>query len=148
MSRRTLAIVIAALHTVVLCGYVLPDVMVPVKFRIAATLYGRALFHQQWALFAPDPPACTCTVERHDRSARTVGEGKGMVLRRAVSGLCRYVQASPRSPGDTLAYRPPALIPRALHHLDGTEARVPLVVRSYCPSSGSLSVYGIMEPLP
>jgi hypothetical protein len=51
-----------ALHVLMLAAYVLPAHWVPESARTFAAVYTRPLFHQQWRLFAPDPPACSCEI--------------------------------------------------------------------------------------
>jgi hypothetical protein len=51
-------LVLAALHLLALACYTFPEHFVPAGARHLAMLYARPLFHQQWLLFAPDPPLC------------------------------------------------------------------------------------------
>jgi hypothetical protein len=58
-----LVVVLVVVHTTLLACYTLPAQWVPQRVRILATGYARGLFHQQWQLFAPDPPRCGCHLE-------------------------------------------------------------------------------------
>ena len=60
-SRPVLLLVVV--HAALLACYTLPEGMVPERARTLATAYARGLFHQQWQLFAPDPPTCSCHLE-------------------------------------------------------------------------------------
>lgn len=65
MDRRKRALVIAlvAVHTLLIAAYTLPDQLVPGRLYVLAQRYARPLFHQQWKLFAPDPPLCSSEVQ-------------------------------------------------------------------------------------
>ncbi|HMC98128.1 MAG TPA: hypothetical protein VKG92_10760 [Flavobacteriales bacterium] len=54
---------IVALHITLLAAYTFPDPLVPERVRVIGQAYTRPLFHQQWQLFAPDPPLCCCEVQ-------------------------------------------------------------------------------------
>lgn len=56
-------IAVVALHSVLIAAYTLPNVLVPEQLRVIGQWYARPLFHQQWKLFAPDPPLCSCALE-------------------------------------------------------------------------------------
>jgi hypothetical protein len=60
-SRTVILLVVV--HAALLACYTLPVGMVPERARALATAYSRGLFHQQWQLFAPDPPVCGCHLE-------------------------------------------------------------------------------------
>lgn len=66
MSSRTagsLVILLVATHVGLALAYTLPRGMVPERAYHWSVRYMRPLFHQQWNLFAPDPPACECRVQ-------------------------------------------------------------------------------------
>jgi len=62
-TRRTLVVVLVALHIALLAAYTFPQRLVPEVLRIFGQVYARPVFHQQWQLFAPDPPLCSCEVQ-------------------------------------------------------------------------------------
>lgn len=62
-TGRCLVVVLVALHIALLAAYTVPDRLVPVGLRFIGQVYTRPLFHQQWKLFAPDPPLCSCEVQ-------------------------------------------------------------------------------------
>lgn len=64
-SRRTPSFVFIAIavHTLLIACYTLPARYVPEALRVQAQRYVRPVFHQQWRLFAPDPPTCSCRLE-------------------------------------------------------------------------------------
>ncbi|MEZ4757994.1 MAG: hypothetical protein R2817_14295 [Flavobacteriales bacterium] len=56
-------LLLVVVHAALLACYTLPATGVPEPARALATAYARGLFHQQWQLFAPDPPLCSCHLE-------------------------------------------------------------------------------------
>ncbi|MBK7947114.1 MAG: hypothetical protein IPJ85_18210 [Flavobacteriales bacterium] len=60
-KRILIGVVLA--HTLLIAFYTFPHQLVPERLRIIGQFYARPLFHQQWRLFAPDPPLCDCKVE-------------------------------------------------------------------------------------
>lgn len=95
--RRT-AIAIAVAHTVLLAAYTLPQQVVPIRFRYWSQAYARVLFHQDWRLFAPDPPACGCSImildEPDSVPQRLEDLHSGFIWKRMASNACRYAEAS------------------------------------------------------
>ncbi len=61
-QRRLVALLVAG-HTLLVLAYTLPGSMVPARIQALGLRYTRPLFHQQWLLFAPDPPLCSCQVQ-------------------------------------------------------------------------------------
>lgn len=59
---KHLIIAAALLHTCVVALYVLPTAWVPQHLFFWSQAYTRPLWHQQWTLFAPDPPLCSAKV--------------------------------------------------------------------------------------
>jgi hypothetical protein len=111
MGRRTtvlqwLAITGAGLHLMLLMSYTLPAPWIPDVLRVQAQRYARPLFHQQWKLFAPDPPRCSCQVEYRlgDQGWHPLDDRAGHYLeRRVAQGVARYAQlgqATGRHGGD------------------------------------------------
>lgn len=62
-TRRLLVVLIVALHTLLVLAFTAPRTGVPSRLHALAQRYVRPLFHQQWLLFAPDPPLCRCLVQ-------------------------------------------------------------------------------------
>lgn len=90
------AIVIA--HSVMLACYTFPDAWVPLRLRYWSQAYARVLFHQDWRLFAPDPPSCSCSIAIQDEPD---GEPvwledlhHGFIWKRMAANACRYAEAS------------------------------------------------------
>lgn len=93
-SKRTV-LVLVAVHTALLTLYTFPPALVPEKLRIVGQLYARPLFHQQWRLFAPDPPLCSCTIEcsTGGRWFALSSDPDHYLQRRAAQSIARHVQA-------------------------------------------------------
>jgi len=103
-KRKAIVVAVVLLHTVLLTAYTFPEQFVPEKLRITGQWYARPLFHQQWRLFAPDPPLCSCELEVR------YGQGEWSAIdrrldtylqRRMVQNLARHVQAEVHQ-GDTV----------------------------------------------
>lgn len=122
---RWTIIAVVAVHIALIAAYTLPEQWVPLKARIVAQWYVRPLFHQQWRLFAPDPPACSCELQvEMDGTWRPLATMQnGHLSRRKVTALCRYVQAGTRQGRD----RPSALLRKAL--IDHAEQDPPSPMR-------------------
>lgn len=58
-GHRVVVIALIAMHVSFVLLYTLPARIVPLQVRSLAIAYCRPLFHQQWLLFAPDPPLCS-----------------------------------------------------------------------------------------
>lgn len=56
-------VIAVVLHTLLIACYSVPSRYVPEVLRVQAQRYVRPVFHQQWRLFAPDPPTCSCRLE-------------------------------------------------------------------------------------
>lgn len=111
-GMKKAALLLVGLHFVLLAAYTFPDTWVPVRLRYWAQAYARVLFHQDWRLFAPDPPACGCSLEfrtsTSDRWLRVEDLHHHVVWSRMCANACRFAEAS-ALPGDTMAQVPPAL---------------------------------------
>lgn len=95
---RPVTIAVVVLHVALLAAYTLPATWVPLRARYWAQAYARLLFHQDWRLFAPDPPACGCSIEY-----KTTAEGEWekledlhhhFIWRRMSANACRYAEAT------------------------------------------------------
>jgi len=93
---RALVGAVVSLLAVLLAAYTLPPAGVAPGIRHVARWYARPLFHQQWRLFAPDPPMCDCTLQvaQDQEWIAFPGTAAGVLQRRAGRNLCRYVQAA------------------------------------------------------
>lgn len=116
IRRRTLALTFVGAHIALVACYTFPRALVPERLRVIAQLYARPLFHQQWSLFAPDPPLCSCEVQvrRGAYAWRPIGQGSdGHMRRRVVRSVAYHVQAGVLA-GDTV---PSVGIVRAMRSL-------------------------------
>lgn len=97
LSRvRWIVVGLVAVHLLMLACYTLPASWVPVRPRYWSQAYSRVLFHQDWRLFAPDPPECPCSLEMK------TGPSEGwqplsdlhahFIWRRMASNACRYAE--------------------------------------------------------
>lgn len=120
MKKAVLFLV--GLHLVLLAAYTFPDAWVPTRLRYWSQAYARVLFHQDWRLFAPDPPACGCSLEFYTSDSRGWLRVEDLhdhvVWSRMCANACRFAEAS-ALPGDTIARVPEALA-GSLHGLLGT----------------------------
>jgi hypothetical protein len=95
---RSIAIIIAAAHTMLLLAYTLPSGWVPVRLRYWSQAYSRVPFHQDWRLFAPDPPECGCSIviqDDPDGDPEWMNDlHHGFIWKRMSANACRYAEAS------------------------------------------------------
>ena len=95
---KRIAIGIAVAHTLLLAAYTMPSQVVPVRMRYWSQAYARVLFHQDWRLFAPDPPACGCSIDISGESGEPVERLQdlhgGFIWKRMAANACRYAEAS------------------------------------------------------
>lgn len=90
-------VIVVAVHTAMLACYTFPAQLVPEQLRVMGQLYARPLFHQQWLLFAPDPPLCSCEVQAKwgSRPWGSIERGENSYLQRRVAqAIARHVQAA------------------------------------------------------
>ncbi len=98
MDRRLrhTAIAIAAGHTLLLAAYTMPASVVPQRLRYWSQAYARVLFHQDWRLFAPDPPACGCSIEVSGEPGTATVQLEdmhgGFIWKRMAANACRYAE--------------------------------------------------------
>ncbi|MEZ4740771.1 MAG: hypothetical protein R2818_15765 [Flavobacteriales bacterium] len=62
-AQRWTIIALVALHVLLVAAYTLPQQFVPTRLGAWAQVLVRPLFHQEWHLFSPDPPICSCELE-------------------------------------------------------------------------------------
>ncbi len=112
-KKRLLVILVVAMHTLLLVCYTFPSRWVPERVRILGQFYARPLFHQQWLLFAPDPPPCSCELQVRTGSGAwaSLVEDRGYLARRSAQALARHVQGEVHQ-GSNVPSRP---LLRAMH---------------------------------
>jgi len=94
-TKHLIVIGLVALHVFMLAAYTLPSAYVPGKLHVLSVRYVRPLFHQQWHLFAPDPPLCSCALEVQVISGEwhpLVNASLDPLPRRMARHLAEYVQ--------------------------------------------------------
>lgn len=128
--RWWMAAVVAG-HTLLLAAYTFPSGWVPVRLRFWSQAYARVLFHQDWRLFAPDPPECGCALQLRpapdDPWVDLSSVRAHPIWQRMCSNACRYAEAG-IPPGASSVDVPLPLrvsLERMLETLPGTDA--PLV---------------------
>ena len=123
-KKRT-AIGFAFAHTLLLAAYTMPAQVVPVRMRYWSQAYARVLFHQDWRLFAPDPPACGCAIEIVDAidgpAMRLDDLHRGFIWKRMTANACRYAEAA-YDPDRRLIILPDVL-QRSLVNMTGRDPR-------------------------
>jgi len=62
-GTRVVVVSIVTIHVAMLLAYTLPSGFIPKRVAQWSQRYVRPVFHQQWMLFAPDPPNCACRIE-------------------------------------------------------------------------------------
>ena len=63
VNVRWMVVAVVVGHMTLLAAYTLPAEWVPTRLRYWSQAYARVLFHQDWRLFAPDPPPCGCIIQ-------------------------------------------------------------------------------------
>lgn len=89
-----LVVGVVLLHTVLLAAYTFPQELVPERVRVIGQWYARPLFHQQWKLFAPDPPLCSCALEWSDDTLQwqpVMTDGMHYLERRVAQNHCLWL---------------------------------------------------------
>ena len=62
-AQRCTVITLVAVHTLLLAAYTMPERYVPDRLLQFSRVLVRPLFHQEWHLFSPDPPTCSCELD-------------------------------------------------------------------------------------
>lgn len=95
---RAAAISIALGHVLLIMSYTMPKEVVPIRLRYWSQAYARVLFHQDWRLFAPDPPDCGCSIailQDADGEPHLLEDlHRSFVWKRMAANVCRYAEAS------------------------------------------------------
>lgn len=95
-NAKWLVVAIVVGHMSLLAAYTLPAEWVPTRVRYWSQAYSRVLFHQDWRLFAPDPPPCGCTIQvkgSDDTAWMKLAEAHSHVVwDRMCSNACRYAE--------------------------------------------------------
>lgn len=97
--RGRTCIVLVLFHISLLAAYTLPERLVPAHIRVISGHWVRPLFHQDWKLFAPDPPVCSCELQYRAPGQHWASIDRGpytWLQRRSVRALAGYVQAGVR----------------------------------------------------
>lgn len=93
--NRRILILLLALHTLLLACYTFPSGIIPERLRFIGQLYASPVFHQQWRLFAPDPPLCDAEVQVRlgvEDWRPLTRAGDGYLDRRMAQAIARNVQ--------------------------------------------------------
>jgi hypothetical protein len=94
-SSRRFVIGAVALHTLLLACYTFPEQLVPERLRVMGQFYARPVFHQQWRLFAPDPPLCSCELQMaigNEHWRPITRQDDGFLDRRIAQSIARNIQ--------------------------------------------------------
>lgn len=143
-GRVRIAVACAVAHTLLLACYTLPAHWVPLRLRFWSQAYARVLFHQDWRLFAPDPPACGCTVEMaiHGNEWRPLSDAHPhFVWTRMCANACRFAEACHHADDPTI--EAPEALSRSLERMAATVPHTgPLVLRVHqrCPEERLLPI--------
>lgn len=129
---RTASFGVVLVHGVLLAAYTFPPEWVPTRMRFWSQAYARVLFHQDWRLFAPDPPTCGCTLEVKGAEDETwidlSSRRNHFVWQRMCANACRYAEAG-RSPGSAIVTAPLPLARSLENMAAGVPRNGPLMVR-------------------
>lgn len=109
-------ITVVVLHSALLACYTFPSALVSERLRVLGQLYARPLFHQQWLLFAPDPPHCSCELQARwgTRPWSSIQRAPGHYLQRRIAqAIARHIQAEVHG-GDTAPAEPLVKAARAM----------------------------------
>ena len=94
-SSKRIVVGIVGLHAFMLASYTFPEQLVPERLRVIGQLYARPVFHQQWRLFAPDPPLCSCELEMaigNEHWRPIIRQEDGFLDRRIAQSIARNIQ--------------------------------------------------------
>lgn len=93
--EKRIIVAVLAVHSALLALYTFPSVLVPERLRVIGQFYARPVFHQQWRLFAPDPPLCDCQIEMRNLGEEwrpLIRQHDGYLDRRMAQSIARNVQ--------------------------------------------------------
>lgn len=129
---RAVLIGIVTVHIALLVAYTFPAGWAPTRLRFWSQAYARVLFHQDWRLFAPDPPACGCALEVKGADDGTwtdlSNRSDHFLWQRLCANACRYAEAG-LAP-DAAVVKAPLPLSRSLENLAAEVPRKgPLMVR-------------------
>lgn len=120
IRARPATVAAVAAHITLLAAYTLPQQFVPTRFRYWSQAYSRVLFHQDWRLFAPDPPECGCSIEFQNTAEGEWSKLEDLhhhfIWRRMAANACRYAEAT-----DPSSARAPEPLERSLGAMIGAE---------------------------
>lgn len=121
-----------AVHVLLLLCYTFPQEWVPTRQRFWSQAYARLVFHQDWRLFAPDPPSCTCAIEvrpEADSAWLPLSDVHDhFIWRRMAANACRFTEAS-FTEGDTIVRAPFALTASLERMAEDLPRKGPLLFR-------------------
>lgn len=103
-KHQWIAATLVAGHMLLILAYTIPRSMVPERFRVLAQLYAAPLFHQQWWLFAPDPPVCAAEVQvvLPSGEARSLYAADANYLTRRMARTIAWYVSAEVAAGDTV----------------------------------------------
>lgn len=126
---------LAIVHALLLAVFTMPADLVPARIRYWSQAYAGVLFHQDWRLFAPDPPACACVLEATVADGDTVGlagRHDHFIWRRMSANACRYVEAAMAGGEGPV----PPVLASSLRGMAGPDATVQVQWRRMPPCRG------------
>lgn len=99
-----IAATLVAVHMLLILAYTLPRQMVAERFRVLGQWYAAPLFHQQWWLFAPDPPVCAGEVQvvLPGGEARPLDAASANYLTRRMARTIAWYVSAEVAAGDTV----------------------------------------------
>ena len=62
-AQRCTVITLVAVHMLLIAAYTMPERFVPDRMLNVSRVLVRPFFHQEWHLFSPDPPICSCELD-------------------------------------------------------------------------------------
>jgi hypothetical protein len=129
------AIVLAVVHIAILAAYTFPARIVPVRAKYWSQAYARVLFHQDWRLFAPDPPECACDLVM-DNGLRLKHQHRHFIWRRMAANACRFAEALSRDQPGASPVMAPEVLARSIENMSGLPIDRMTMVRTCSPGTG------------